>query len=459
MSNEFPEFDRHELEEFIQEYIDLDQEVQRPQEMYSILPGSREAKYQQTLQYFLNPQKPHGFRHTVLAQFLQCLNFHEFNLSGQHIEVDDEIHISGDTGDGRIDLIIAGGSALETHPRWAIFLELKVGASEGTGQTDKYAATDRWDFSWFNTNKLVVDELDSVKYVYLKRAVADDPANEAFETVSWSEIVTGLESGLQGSLVEYPHRSVIQFTDFLRSLKQTENMDSSINETELNDRLTLYFEYSELIEQVERANSQFETDIGNVSSYLKSNWVDKSTQKYDFENCEWKTSTPSRAKYQKILPAYWEQDPIESRTPIQLFYHHAPTAELLKEQTLRFRLRLPPARTVHTESQGDGHSFNELFTTKCQQEYADRIQEALDNIGVSDRRLGSASALAVKDYPLDPNNLTESYFKQLDRAITEFCSQRSELPTVINEVFETVYSSVFDEEPAGAFSGKLPQKH
>ena len=44
-----------------------------------------------------------------------------------------------DGSDGRIDLVIAGGSALADHPRWAVFAELKVGAAEGTGQTRKYA--------------------------------------------------------------------------------------------------------------------------------------------------------------------------------------------------------------------------------------------------------------------------------------------------------------------------------
>lgn len=63
-------------------------------------------------------------------------------------------------------------------------------------------------------------------------------------------------------------RSVIQFTDFIQSLKETESMDTSIDEDELTDRLNLYFEYSDLIQQVEQANSQFESDFDANPDFL-----------------------------------------------------------------------------------------------------------------------------------------------------------------------------------------------
>jgi len=458
MADDLPGFGRDELEHFVQEYMELDRRVERPQGIYSILSGSREGKYQNTLQYFLDPRKPHGFGYTLLDHFLECIDFYEFNLPSQHIEVEDEVPIADDGADGRIDLIIAGGSALADHPHWAVFLELKVGATEGTGQTGKYAETDTWKFNWFDTNELAVDELDSSRYVYLKRTVADSPTHGTFESVTWADIVERFEGGIQDTLYEYPNRSVIQFTDFIHSLKETEGMDSSIDEDELNERLTLYFDHSDLIRQVEKANSQFESDFEDVSSYLKTNWVDKVVNKYDFENSGWTTSAQSRAEYQKIFPTYWDQDPLNGSSTIQIFYRHSPTTDLLRNQTLRFRLRLPPARNVHTETQASGRTFNDVFAEKCTTEDADRIREVLNKIGVDDTRLGNASALAVKDYPLDPDNLIGSYFEQLDAAIDEFCSTQSELPGAINDVFETTYESVFAEEPDGEFSGGLPEK-
>lgn len=75
--------------------------------------------------------------------------------------------IAGDEGGGRIDLIIAGGSALGDHPRWTVFLELRVGAEEGTEQTRKYAEADTWDFSWLDADTIEVEKLESTKYVAL----------------------------------------------------------------------------------------------------------------------------------------------------------------------------------------------------------------------------------------------------------------------------------------------------
>lgn len=256
-------FNRNEMEQFLQRYMQLDRRVQRPKDIYSILCGPRERKYQNSLKYFLDPQNSHGFEETLLAEFLDCLNVHEFNLARQHIEIQDEVHIADDGSDGRIDLVICGGSALDDHPRWAVFLELKVGAEEGAQQTTTYATADTWQFNWFDTDTVAVDKLDDTKYVYVKRETAASPNDdtEAFDAVSWIDLVHSFEAGTQDSLFEYPNRSVIQFTDFIQSLKETENMDSSIEEDELNERLELYFEYSDLIKQNEQANSQFESDF------------------------------------------------------------------------------------------------------------------------------------------------------------------------------------------------------
>lgn len=306
MSDTLRGFDEEELENFVEQYMQLDRRVQRPQDIYSILSGPREQKYQNTLKYFLDPGRPHGFGYTLLESFFDCVGFHEFNLAGQHIEIDDEVHTADDDSDGIIDLIICGGSALADHPRWGVFLELKVGAPEGTNQTPTYARADTWDVNWFDLDELAVDRLDATKYLYVKREVADDPDDETgtFESVSWSDIVGSFERKTRESLFEYPNRSVIQFTDFIQSLKETENMDSSIDEDELNERLNLYFEHSELIQQVENANSQFESDFEDLSTYLKDNWESKIIDKYDFEDSGWKTSLASNPKWQGILPEY-----------------------------------------------------------------------------------------------------------------------------------------------------------
>lgn len=236
-------------------------------------------------------------------------------------------------------------------------------------------------------------------------------------------------------------------------------MDSPIEEDELNERLHLYFEHSDLIQQVEQANSQFESDFEDVSTYLKDSWVTPLSNKYDFEDSGWKTSRGSNPKWQKILPTYWDQDPLNRDSTIQLFFRHSPTTTQLRNQTLSFRLRLPPQRNVHTEKRHDGQSFNDVFTGKCTSDYAGRIKDSLDGIDVDEFRLGSASALVVKNYPLDPQNLTSSYFEQLDTAVADFCTEPSEFSRLINEVFEETYREVFGKKPDGKFSGGLRERH
>ncbi|MFP9061963.1 PD-(D/E)XK nuclease family protein [Natrialbaceae archaeon A-chndr2] len=456
-------FETEELEDFIEAYLELDREVQRPEGIFSIISGSREGNYQSTLRYFLDPQKPHGFGYLLLETFFDCVGFHKFHLTGQHIEIDDEVYIGDDDSGGRIDLVISGGNSLSDHPRWAVFLELKVGAEEGQDQTTKYAETETWSFNWFDSDELTVERLEDTKYLYVKRNNADDPKDQTgtFEPVAWSDLVESFENEIQDTMFDYPNRSVIQFTDFIRSLKETENMDSSINEDELNERLNLYFQHRELIQQIEKANSQFESDFENLSTYLTNNWESKLLDKYDFEDSGWITSPSSNAKFQGILPEYWDQDPLNRSSTIKLYFHHSPVTDSLRNETLTFRLRLPPARNVHTEKQQDDKSFNNVFTEKCTSvEYSDKLNATLNRIDVDDNktRLGSASTLAEKSYDLDRYNLANSYFNQLDTAVYEFCSNNTVLLEIINDIFEETYREVFRKKPTGEFRGYLHKK-
>ena len=460
MSDGIPDVERDELENFIQEYMDLDHGGRRPSGIYSIIRGYREEKYQGTLTYFLDPKKPHGFGYAILETFLDCIGFHEFNLTGQHIEIDDEVGIADDVSDGRIDLVICAGKSLDDHPQWAVFVELKVNAPEGESQTTTYANTEKWRFNWFGSDEVSVNRLDDTSYVYVKKTTGDEPVDDTdtFVAVTWSDLVERFETELQESIFNYPHRSVIQFTDFIQSVKETEGMETPIDEDEIAERLDLYFEHRDLIQRIENANSQFESDFEACSTYLRDNWVNAIDDKYNFETSGWKTRPSKSVKYQGILPKYWHQDPLDRDSKIILYFHHSPTTDHLRNQTLTFRLRLPPARNVHTEKRNDDRSFNDVFTERCTTEYADRLTESLQSLNVDDDRLGSAASLVEKNYPLDPQHLVSSYLEQLDTALYEFCSRENEFLEIVNEVFEDTYRVVFEEDPAGAFPGYLPKQ-
>lgn len=453
-----PGFERERLEEFVEEYLELDRGVQRPRDIYSILGGPREAKYQRTLRYLLDPGRPHGFDAALLEVFLDCVGFQDHDIAGQHVEIETEVQVTDDVSDGRIDLVISGGSALADHPTWAVFLELKVGADEGRGQTTTYAETDEWSFSWFDSDRLDVDRLDSKKYVYVRRDAAEPPDDETdtFDTVSWREVVEALEAETESSFFEYPNRSVVQLTDFIRSLKETENMTSSIDEREIERRLKLYYEHSDLIQKVEEANSRFENDFDDLGSHLQDSWVERVRDRYDVEGSGWRLRTPSNPKWQGLRPEHWSQGPFDGDSTIELYFHHVPTSDVLRDGELSFRLRIPPHRNAHTEELHEGRSFNDAFTQLATTEYREEIHDALRHVDDVDTRFDSSATLVSKSYPLDTESPVDSYHRQLTTAISELCTRG--LPEVVNQVFEASYLEVFWEEPEGEFGGELVER-
>ena len=96
-----------------------------------------------------------------------------------------------------------------------------------------------------------------------------------------------------------------------------------------------------------------------------------------------------------------------------------------------------------------------MFTDKCTGEYEEGIRTELKKLDVDEIEMGRASALFTKKYDLNSENLVSSYFAQVTTAIDEFCSESSQLLTLMNSVFEASYEDVFGEPPAGEFSGTL----
>lgn len=458
MGEDIRELDTERIEDFIDRYLELDRRGQQPHGVFSFLTGRREKKYQQTLKYFLDPNKPHGFGYSLLEVFLKVVGAPKLNVAAQHVEIEEEVHIADDSSESRIDLVICGGQALDDHPDWAVFLELKVGADENENQTPTYATADSWQFTWFDTTEVTVDELDEATHVYVKKAAANPPEADEFDAIDWATIAKMFDHRLQGSLFQYPNRSVIQLTDFIQSLQETENMDSPLEENELTERLKLYFEYDDVIQQVEQAHRQFENDFDDVSDHLTARWADTIREQFDVAGSGWKIRSNDSPKWQGLLPEYWDQDPLGWDSTIALYFRIPTTTEHLRNRELSFRLRLPPQRKVHKQTFEGDRSFNAVFTEKCMGAYEEEIRAELESLGVDEIKLGRASALFVKNYGLDPDNLVSSYFAQVTTAIDEFCSENSQLLTIMNSVFEASYEDAFGEQPDDEYSGPLPKR-
>jgi hypothetical protein len=82
MTKDVPDFGDGTLEAFIEAYLQLDSEVERPDGLYSVLSGPREKQYQDSLRCFLDPQNPHGFDEVLLEAFFECLGIQHHNLRG-----------------------------------------------------------------------------------------------------------------------------------------------------------------------------------------------------------------------------------------------------------------------------------------------------------------------------------------------------------------------------------------
>ncbi len=409
----------HSLESFIEEYTKLEKKTERPKNIFSILRGPREGKYQAALAYFLEPAQPHGFKNAILKAFLNLIeeksgNLHETyssRVKNDHIEINTEVNIKGEEDEyGRIDLIIVGGPSSKEHPEWAIFIELKAGASEGEEQTNRYANGESWNFNWFGNNTLNINSLEEYEYVYIRKEREKEAKSDVFESISWSDLVRTFENKIEKGVFDYPHRSVVQFLDFLRSLKEVENMGDESKEKELElieKRLKLYFGQKELIEKVEEANRQFQQDFDELSQHIHETWEDRLDEIYDFSGSDWITS-PSRPEYEGILPKYWFREPLEeSDNTMKIFFRHSPTTDQLREKELCFRLRLPSRRVVQINKFHSDKSFNELFCEKLVAK-KERLKSTLEDVRGTEFSLGTSSALIEKRYELDEKNLYNS---------------------------------------------------
>ena len=128
-------------------------------------------------------------------------------------------------------------------------------------------------------------------------------------------------------------------------------------------------------------------------------------------------------------------------------------------------LSLDLIRKCLTKKFHDSQSFNDVFAAYCTgededetKEFKTKLPESVDALNVDKSKFGTASALVAKGHPLDPQNLTGSYFEQLESAVEEFCCTDTTLLETINDVFEQTYHDVFGKDPAGDLPGALPRR-
>ena len=162
--------------------------------------------------HFLRANRAHGLEPSLLEHVLEALSDREdvvFEFSRFELE-DIRTVLEVRTTVGRPDAITW------VDYEWFICWELKVTASEGSDQTQRYV-----DVPQFNSIGLDKDDIPASghHYIYLAPAAGEPPRTDAFLHVTWEWMATTMQDFLAESYGAYPTRTTAQLSDFIDTIK------------------------------------------------------------------------------------------------------------------------------------------------------------------------------------------------------------------------------------------------
>ena len=220
--------------------------------------NQREKTYQRILEYFLNPLAPHGFESMILKIFLELIEEEtdfefdsESKLSNCEIVTEYTYRIPEDHDEeesGRLDLLILEERA---EPDWAIVLELKVDAPEGESQTITQAKLADQSYDSKGNFNARLNKIENCHFVFVTKEKTK-PKDERFKNITWEDIEKHFREELSNkfnsgkddlcfekqdvrsqnkifkgyteSNLDIPMQSLLQFLDFLMSLREVSNI-------------------------------------------------------------------------------------------------------------------------------------------------------------------------------------------------------------------------------------------
>jgi hypothetical protein len=211
--------------------------------------ANQEVVWNRILKYLLDPSEGHGLDNDVLRYFLAALN-EEGVIDAVPVWRSDTIQVEDQVSmdDGEVDLVI------REPGEWFICIEMKVWASEGTNQTIKYARSDSID----DEN---VDDYPEANqhYVYLTRPSGDKPSSEEFKTITWDTVSRHLRRSISEPSTNQSARGQAQVREFTDTINNQFNlhMGPQSNKEPIEDRIELYHEYRNEIQNLETAFEEF----------------------------------------------------------------------------------------------------------------------------------------------------------------------------------------------------------
>ncbi len=273
-----------QLQELTRQLEALPEAEEPPPTTLQVLGNSQsERAWQRLLVHFLQAGQAHGFEHAVVEHLLRALSKREdvtysySRLDLETLQVEQEVV----TDQGRPDIV------MWSPENWFICWELKVAASEGEDQTQRYV--DVSSFKGIGINKTDISENDH-HYIYLAPADAPSPDAPEFIHVSWEWVATELQAFLTDSFGKYPVRATAQLDDLITTIRSELTMTEY--QENRNEKLNLYMEYAD---QIHELQSIFDEEWDQ----LADEWGDRLANTLDIGEIE--SSSPVPDEYVSFL--------------------------------------------------------------------------------------------------------------------------------------------------------------
>ncbi|WP_167768525.1 PD-(D/E)XK nuclease family protein [Haloarcula amylovorans] len=406
--------------------------------------STQERDWQQFLVHFLTPDAPHGLDHAVLEHVLAALSdrddsryaFSRFDI--------DEIQIAQEvsTSDGIPDVVMWASD------EWFICWELKVHASEGQDQTERYVGVDSFD--GIGVDKADVPT-DGQHYVFLAPESASSPAADDFVHVSWEWLAAELQSFLMESYDEYPARTTAQLKDFVDTIRSELTMtEYQENQQEM---VELYVENYGVISDLETAFeeewSEFESTWGRrlaqtldgveliEDADVPEEYAAVQVEMKSGERRQW-TFRQGKSDWSWLFPREWWKKLDEGRAVSDATKPNARVGLVHRLDWHQTEAVRDHMLVVYLRNAPSGHdSFYDNFAARFSDASAE-IAEAID--GTNFTITGNKSNLLRAEYDIDVDShadFFDAYVDALAQAVRESAVENSELVESIDRLYET----------------------
>ena len=439
-----------QLQELTRQLESFPETKEPPPTTLQVLGSSQsERAWQQLLVHFLQADQTHGFDHDVTEHLLGALSKREdvaysySRLDLETLQVEQEVI----TDQGRPDIV------MWSSEDWFICWELKVTASEGDDQTQRYVDVD--SFEGIGLKKQDIPE-NGHHYVYLAPADATAPDASEFVHVSWEWLADELQTFLTESFGEYPMRATAQLDDLITTVRSELTMTKY--KENRNEKLKLYTKYADEIHELQ---SIFDEEWNQ----LADEWGERLANTLDTGEIEASSAVPD--EYVSFLlerddqperwvfrqghsdwavlfkDGWWRQIETEDHTYVRnrpdarvLFTHRLERhrEDAILDQELKFYLRNTPPNP-------DG--FFETFASYfVDEEKKDRI------LSVAPERMeltGKSRMVMQGTYPIDVaghETFFEAYICAVKDAFVDNVVENEEFIRTIDEIYEESFENI-----------------